>query len=201
MKYIRKPRALASMCVSLSMLAAGCGTPRPSVITASQSLPPREMTFQCGDELEVNFFGAPELNMTQTIRRDGQISLRLVGDVPAAGRTPAMFQEALRERYGTQLQIKDITVILRKPAPVMVSGAVRRTGPVPLTRPMTVLDAVTEAGGFDDATAEPRAVVLIRQHDGSRKSFVFDFSGILAGRGEDRTFYVEPYDIIHVPTR
>lgn len=201
MNYIRRSRALVPVCMSLALLAAGCRSPRPTPVSASDSVPSPVMTFQCGDELEVSFFGAPELNMTQTVRRDGQISLRLIGDVMVAGQSPSMLQEVLRERYGSQLQIKDITVILRKPAPVMVSGAVRKSGPVLLSRPMTVLDAVMEAGGFDTAMAKERSVILIRQSSGMRKSYVFDFENALAGVGEDRTFYLEPFDIIYVPSR
>lgn len=152
-----------------------------------------------GDEIEISFFGAPDLNTTQAIRRDGKISLRLVGDVVAAGKTVENLQADLREKLASQLQIRDVSVVLRVPSPVIVSGSVLKPGRVLLSRPMTVLDAIMESGGFNTREAEVRSVVLIRHEDGKRKGFIFDFSKALAGEGEDRPFYVHPFDIVYVP--
>lgn len=181
------------------LLAAGCGTPRPSRIDASQAVPPLVMYLMPGDEIEISFFGAPDLNTTQAIRRDGKISLRLVGDVVAAGKTVENLQADLREKLASQLQIRDVSVVLRVPSPVIVSGSVLKPGRVLLSRPMTVLDAIMESGGFNTREAEVRSVVLIRHEDGKRKGFIFDFSKALAGEGEDRPFYVHPFDIVYVP--
>lgn len=195
----RNGPALLMAAYVIPALFAGCTTPLPSRIEDSQSVPPLVMYLQPGDELEVNFFGAPELNAVQFIRRDGQISLRLVGEVKAAGKTPQQLQDLLRDLYAKQLQIKDVTVVLRTPPPVLVTGAVLKPGRVPLSRPLTVLDAVMESGGFNAREAEVRSVVLIRQADGKRTSFIFDFEKALRGEGQDRTFYVQPFDIIYVP--
>lgn len=157
------------------------------------------MNLMPGDQIEVNFLGAPELNSLQAIRMDGKISLQLVGEVVAAGKTPLDLQQELRSAYSKELQIKEVLVVVRQPPPVLVSGAVLVPGRIPLVRPLTVLDAIMESGGFDMEQAEVRSVVLIRHEAGVRKSFVFDFEQALAGEGEDRAFYVQPFDIVYVP--
>ena len=186
------------LCVAV-LAAAGCGTPRPSRIDPIHAVPPLVMYLAPGDEIEISFFGAPDLNTTQAIRRDGKISLRLIGDVEAAGKTVERLQEDLRAKLASQLQIRDVSVVLRVPSPVIVSGSVLKPGRVLLGRPMTVLDAIMECGGFNAREAEVRSVVLIRHEDGKRKGFIFDFKKALAGEGEDRPFYVQPFDIVYVP--
>lgn len=164
-------------------------------------MPPRAMHYQCGEELEIAFFGAPDLNTTQLIRRDGSISLRLIGDVKAAGQTPEQLAQTLRAAYAQQLQIKDIAIVLRNAAPVLVGGEVIHPGRVPLTRPMTVLDAIMEAGGFDLEDAELREVMLIRTTDNRQQRLVFDVRSTLYEQHLSTPFYLEPFDLIHVPRR
>jgi len=152
-----------------------------------------------GDEIEINFFGAPELNTMQAIRRDGKISLQLVGEIMAAGKFPEELQDELRALYGKELQIKDVSVILRVPPSVLVSGSVLVPGRVPLNRPLTVLDAIMEAGGFDPREAETKKVVLIRQEKGKYKGAVYNFKKALKGGKNNDTYYLQPFDIVYVP--
>lgn len=186
----------ASFCC---LLAGGCATPIPSSFDDSHAVPPLVLRLQPGDEIEISFFGAPDLNSKQAIRSDGKISLSLTKDVAAAGLTPDELEDSLKSIYATQLQIKDVNVILRTPPPVLVSGAVLKPGRVVLGRPLTVLDAIMESGGFNTKEAEVRSVVLIRHEDGKRTGYTFDFQRALAGEGEDRSFYVKPFDIVYVP--
>lgn len=190
---------LAVLLLVVLLSAVGCTTPAASVIEPGNAVPPLVMHLMPGDEVEISFFGAPDLNTTQAIRRDGKISLQLVGDVAAAGKTPDAFQDELRALYARELQIKDVSIILRTPPPVLVTGSVLKPGRVLLDRPLTVLDAIMESGGFNLREAEVRSVVLIRHEDGKRMGFVFNFKKALAGEGEDMPFYVQPFDIVYVP--
>ena len=67
-----------------------------------------------------------------------------------------------------------------------------------MSRPLSVLDAIAEVGGFDEDEAEVRSVIIIRNEQGRYRGFTVDFSTILRGRN-DRTFYLQPYDIVYVP--
>jgi protein involved in polysaccharide export with SLBB domain len=179
---------------------AGCSSPPPPTpIPDKDAAPEITMTIVPGDEIEISFFGAPDLNITQAVRRDGKISLRLVDDVGAAGRTPQELQKEIAKLYASQLQIKSVTVKLLTAAPVFVTGSVLNPGRLDLAHPMTVLDAVMAVGGFDAREAEVRNVILIRHEDGKRNCYSFDFKPALNGEGADKSFYIKPFDIVYVP--
>src|SRR5262249_29795347 len=98
----------------------------------SESLVLRE-----GDTIRILFPGAPNLNVVQPIRRDGKISLSLVGEVQAAGKTPKVLEKELVELYGPQLQDKEVTVSLESSVfPVYITGAVLRPGTILSDRPL-----------------------------------------------------------------
>ena len=185
----------------LIITSSGCSTSRPSFITDEQSVPAAAMTYECGDELEITFFGAPELNITQLIRRDGLIALRLVGDIKAAGLRPDELSQALRAAYAQQLQIKDISVVVRGASPVLVTGEVMRPGRIALQRPMTALDAIMEAGGFDLEDAELREVAVIRVKGDKQHRIVLDLREVLHEKYLSKPFYLAPFDLIYVPRR
>ncbi|WP_051693798.1 polysaccharide biosynthesis/export family protein [Desulfohalovibrio reitneri] len=81
-------RAALWLGVLLSLLSA-CAMPDPAMTRdeAGPTPPQRRVGFRPGDVLEFKFFYTPELNEVQTIRPDGQVSLQLVGEVEAAGKT------------------------------------------------------------------------------------------------------------------
>src|SRR5207249_11173734 len=102
-----------------------------------------------GDVVKITFPAAPELNQSQKIGTDGTLSLPLVGEVHAAGKTPTELQNELANLYKPQLQDNEVLVTLETRAlPVVVSGAVAKPGKIVLERPATILEAIMEAGGF-----------------------------------------------------
>lgn len=152
------------------------------------------------DEVEIRFFGAPDLNTVQKIRRDGCISLGLIGDVKAEGLTPTELRADLLARYQSRIQTKEITVIVRTQAPVFVTGMVKQPGKVEFQKQFTALQAIMAQGGFDETWAEVRDVVVIRQEGGISKGYHLNFSGAL--KGKDHTpFYLQPLDIVYVPRK
>ena len=107
----------------------GCTTTRPQNWSPEDhSSPSYELTVQPGDEIELRFFGTPDLNSSQRVRMDGKISLDLIGDVRVVGYTPDKVRTALMAAYEKQLQTKEVTVIIRSNASIYVSGAVNAPG-------------------------------------------------------------------------
>lgn len=180
------------------ILAAGCAAPKPNWSPKDHSRPQLTMYLAPGDEIDISFLGAPELNKRQVIRRDGKITLRLIGEVSAAGKTPSALQKELNLLYGPQLQIKETTITVVSPAPVFVSGSVLTPGRIPMEHPMTALEAIMASGGFDTRTAEVRNVVVIRHSDGRRCGFLINFKPTLEGE-KSAPFYLKPLDIVYVP--
>lgn len=154
-----------------------------------------------GDQLKISFIGAPTMDTTGEVRRDGRITVPLAGEVVAAGKTPAELSEELSRRFATELVASDVVVsVIASAFEVNVSGAVLRPGKYTSKRPMTALEAVMEAGGFDHAKADIKRVVVVRHENGAVNNFVLDLSLALNGKPSE-PFYLQPSDIVFVPTR
>jgi polysaccharide export outer membrane protein len=154
-----------------------------------------------GDVLKIAFPGAPNLNTTQQIRRDGKITLPLVGDVFAAGKTRPALEAELLDLYKPQLVTKEVTVTVESSSfDVYVTGAVLRPGKVISSRPLTALEAIMEAGGPDYSRANLKSVVVTRTSKDHVEHFKLNLKGTLYGDSNE-PFYLKPSDIVFVPER
>ena len=178
------------------MTACGNLTPTRTVpVEAYRSKP--SATLAAGDEINVAFPGAPELNSKQKIQVNGKVSLPTIGDVSAVGKSITGFQAELTSRY--QPHFQDPTVIVSvetAAAGVYVSGEVLRPGKIPLDRPMTALEAIMECGGFSKL-ANPRQVIIVRNENGRCQRYVLNMNEALYGT-DSSSFYVRVYDVIYV---
>jgi polysaccharide export outer membrane protein len=157
-----------------------------------------DFTIREGDVLNIIFAGAPDLNSRQTVRRDGKIEMPLVGEVQAAGLTPAELEQAILKRYGNQLVSKEVTVTVQSALyDVFVTGAVIKPGKVSADRPITALEAIMEAGGPDYTKANLKDVTVVRQENGRSKNYRLNLREVLDGKRTE-TFYLKPSDIIYV---
>ncbi|MBK8001327.1 MAG: SLBB domain-containing protein [Verrucomicrobia bacterium] len=84
--------------------------------------------------------------------------------------------------------------------PIYVSGAVLRPGKLTIDRPITVVEAIMEAGGFDRAKADPKKVSILRQIDGKSMTFKVDVQAMIDGK-QPKPFYLKPSDIVTVPEK
>ncbi len=173
MKHVRKIHNSVMATTVLGMVVSvliGCSAQRigstQAPVIGSRSMPfevPRDYRLQAGDEMDIKFFFNPELNETVFVRPDGKISLQLIDDVQAAGLTPSELDKVLSGAYAKELRKPEVTVIVRSftGQQVYVGGEVQKPGPVVLTPGMTALQAVINAGGFQD-TAKLEEVLVIR---------------------------------------
>ena len=89
--------------------------PPPSItLQAPEQQPPAAYALQVGDQLSVRFYFNTELNEEVIIRPDGRISLQLIGDVQAAGRSPEELAADITQRYTGELANPKVTVIVRQ---------------------------------------------------------------------------------------
>jgi polysaccharide biosynthesis/export protein len=184
---------------------SGCATPGQNPKDAGAPAPAAHsetIILREGDTVAVAFPGSPNLDATQQIRRDGKIVLQLVGEVQAAGLTPEELQDSLIKLYAPQIASpKEITVsVVSSEFPVYVTGAVVRPGKIMSDHPMTALEAIMEAGGFDYSTANMRAVKIIRNENGTMKHYNINLKRVLNG-SDSSSFYLKPGDIIYVSER
>lgn len=189
----------------LMMLAllgmAGCANAPTAPISPQARVAPAVQTLNPGDVLKVSFPGAPNLDTTQQIRRDGRINLYMLGEVMAADKTPNALEQELVQAYAPQLISKEVKVtVVSSSFAVFVSGAVIRPGKITPDRAITAFDAIMEAGGFDNTKANTKEVRVIRLEDGQNKTYTLNMKAILDG-GPGEPFYLKSYDSVYVPEK
>ena len=182
----------------LALAGVGCQTEVNSTTFSGQAEVPQHVILASGDVVKLTFSAAPELNQAQKIRVDGKLSLPLVGEVDAAGKTIGQLQGELVQLYKSQLKTPEVTVSLEgSVTTVTVSGAVAKPARITFERPTTIFQAIMEAGG-PSAYGNLGHVRLVRTVNGVTKSQVFDLHRMLKG-AETKPFYVRDGDIIFVP--
>ncbi|MFZ5635726.1 MAG: XrtA/PEP-CTERM system exopolysaccharide export protein [Pseudomonadota bacterium] len=202
-------RCAVALC--LSLLLAGCATTG----TTTSGAPPMEAVqaqavdaYRIGvdDQVQVTVWRNPELGITVPVRPDGMISVPLVGDVLAGGRTPPEVAKDIEQKLSAYVRDPQVAVILTELrsheylSRVRVTGAVRQPVSVPFRPGMTVLDAVLAAGGLTEFAAPDRSELHRKVAEGSR-TFEIKLDRIL-NRGDLATNYpVAPGDVITVPER
>jgi len=168
-------------------------------VAASSALAP-------GDVVEVRFSYTPDLNITQTVRPDGKITLELIGEVHVQGLTPVEVEEKLRQLYEVELKEPEVVVLLRSQHArrVYVGGEVNNPGLIDMPARMTLLEAIMRARGANPASAGLANVLVIRDKDGKRLVGSVDLRPSLGLKepkpGEAfQPFYLQPGDVVYVP--
>ncbi len=195
-----KPFLVWAFCLAaVLVLGTGCRTVTDE--GAFSPAPPEKLTLTEGDSIRVVFPGAADLSTVQQIRRDGKITIPVLGEVKASGLSPAEVEAEILKTYGSQLVTKQVTVTLESGNfPVFVSGAVLRPGRVTSDRPITALQAIMEAGGFDQSRANTKAVRIIRHEGGQVRNITINLQRTLDGK-DPTPFYLKASDIVFVPEK
>jgi polysaccharide export outer membrane protein len=191
---------LATLAVAILTAVAGCQTAQTKapVEPADQA---NAIILREGDVLKITFPGAPNLNDSQQIRRDGKIALSMVGEVVAAGLTPADLEKEILKLYSSQLVTKEVTVTVTSSSfPIFVTGAVIRPGKILSDHPITALEAIMEAGGFDYTKADLGHVRVVRNEKDATKNYTLNLKQAFEAK-QSTPFYLKPSDIVYVPEK
>jgi polysaccharide export outer membrane protein len=136
-------------------------------------------------------------DQTQKIRRDGKVSLPLIGQVTAAGKRPIDFQDELLSRYEGKLENNGVLVTLENgTATVIVSGFANKPATYTFDRPTTVYQAIMEAGGVSDY-GSPSNIHLTRMIDGKQLTETINLRPAIHGHPV-RPEYVQDGDVIYI---
>ena len=152
------------------------------------------------DLLKIVVWRNPELSVEVPVRRDGMISVPLVDDVQAEGLTPLELKEVLTAALAEYVTAPDVTVIVQQTYShtVTVVGGVARSGQIPLTRQMRVLEAIATMGGFNTWAKKDR-IKVIRKIEGDTVEYVFSFGAYAAGKAPESNLLLRPGDTVVVP--
>ena len=161
---------------------------------------PEPYQFGAGDVLEVLVFDEPEISKTVFVRSDGRISLPLVGEFLAAGKTPEALSTEIAGKLTVVVEEPNVTVILTESASKVyyVLGQVAQPGQYPLNRPVTVLQAISQAGGFLEWAQKAR-IMIVSGPQSSREITYFNYDDFLRGHHVEKNIVIQPEDTIVVP--
>lgn len=149
------------------------------------------------DLLSVTVWGQPDLSSQVLVRRDGKISVALVGDAVAAGNTP---EELAREietglsRFVAEPRVDVAVVEMRSQVVSIIGGGIQQPGVIELRSNMRVIDAIAEMGGLTPFAKQRRITVLRGE-----ESYPFDYSAFMRGENPKANFLLSPGDTIVVP--
>lgn len=151
-----------------------------------------------GDKLRIEVYKDPQISQTLQIRPDGKITVPLVGDVAAAGRTPVALRDSITTSLKEYITNPVVTVIVVEfePQSVSVMGEVERPGPVPIKGKLSVLEALAVAGGFKDF-ANTKNITIRRPTASGVQIIRFNYRD--AVKGEGKPLYLQPGDLVIVP--
>jgi len=152
------------------------------------------------DVLDISVWKEPELTRSVPVRPDGKISIPLLNDVQAAGLTPT--QLAMRitsdlKKFVTNPQVTIIVTQINSQR-IYILGEVSRAGAYPLLPQMTMLQALSSAGGFTQF-ANLKKIYMFRMENGKQVKYPFNYKDVVNGKRPDENVVLRAGDTIVVP--
>jgi polysaccharide biosynthesis/export protein len=163
---------------------------------------PDDYKIGAGDVLEINVWKEPDASVRGVVvRPDGKITMALIKEVYVVGLTPVQLEKLITDGLAKVMNLPpDVTVIVTgiNSQKIYVNGKVKKEGPIAYTYRMTVMQALSEAGGITDY-AKKKAIYVLRNDNGREFKFPFDYSAVLRGQKMEFNIPLEPGDVIVVP--
>jgi len=150
--------------------------------------------------LDISVWKEPDVSRVVPVRPDGRISLPLINDVQAAGLSPQQLATSVSENLKKYLNGPQVTVIVTaiNSQRVFVVGEVLRAGAFPMLPGMTVLQALSSAGGFT-TFADVKKIHVVRLRNGKQIEIPFNYRDVLKSENSEQNVKLEPGDTIVVP--
>jgi polysaccharide export outer membrane protein len=176
--------------------------PQESAAKPASGTVPSDKTYIIGpaDVLNINVWKEPDVSRTVPVRPDGKISLPLLNDVQAAGLTPMQLQGTVTKELEKFISDPQVTVIVTEvnSRRVYVLGEVARPGAMTMLPHMTVLQALSTAGGLGQF-AKMNGIYVLRTENGRQVTFPFHYKDVVRGKNAQENIELKPGDTIVVP--
>lgn len=173
-----------------------------TTIKAPLSSAPTDAEYAIGPEdvLQISVWKEADISSTVPVRPDGKISLPLLNDVQAAGLTPVQLAAVITQRLKQFIAEPHVTVIVTamNSRKAYVMGQVARQGAVPLISNLTVLQALSAAGG-PVQFANTKKIYILRSEGGKQKILPFNYAAVIKGKNPEQNINLQPGDTIVVP--
>src|SRR5688500_14418683 len=189
--------------VVLLIVVSACAT-RPASDPPTDPPPgtPEEAyTIGVQDVLRVSVWQQEGANVDVPVRPDGMITVPLIGDVQARGKTAQQLQQEIAKRLAKHVVSPDVTVIVLQMNSRFVSvvGRVQQTARVPMTQDLRIVEAIALAGGFDPFADTDNIRIVRRLPDGKEVEYRFDYEAYMDGNAPNTNFLLQAGDVIYVP--
>ncbi len=213
---------LAGNCVSMAVASPWEQEPKVTLVAGASSAPASSGTRHGGegaekssltvtpdyimgpeDVLEITVWKNADLSKQVQVRPDGRISLPLIGDVSAVGRTAAQLTEEISARLKSYMENPTVSILVREvnSYQIYVLGEVNAPGKYPLKSKTTLLQAITIAHGFTPVAARNKIVVFRFGKDGEGLNKIkASYDDIVLRDGSDQNIELKPGDQIVVPS-
>jgi polysaccharide biosynthesis/export protein len=172
-----------------------------AALTGATTLPAVDYQIGEGDVLQISIWGEPAASVPSVVvRPDGKISMPLLKDVLVSGLTPAQVEKVITDRMADIIKAADVTVIVSQvnSKKVYLLGAVKKEGTIPYTYRMSVMQALSEAGGLTDY-AKRKKIYVMRNENGNESRLPFNYDAVVKGQHMELNVSLLPGDTIVVP--
>lgn len=201
-----RPPPFGVVAAIATLLLAGCaGAPPLPPAPPASSLPSAEYRIGPGDSLNIFVWRNPELTVTVPVRPDGRVSIPLVEDVVAIGKTPTALAREYEQRLGRYIKEPLVTVIVQNfvgpiPDQVRIIGEASQPRSLPYRADMTVLDAMIAVGGLTRYAAGNDSVI-VRTVNGAQNTYSVHLSDLIRDGDIASNVALQPGDILIIPQR
>jgi polysaccharide export outer membrane protein len=152
------------------------------------------------DLLAINVWHEPELTRVVPVRTDGKITMPLIGELQASGKTVEQLRDTIASKLAHFLEAPEVAVMVQEPRSQFftILGKVQKPGSYPLGQRLTVIDGLALGGGFKDFAKVGKIHVVRTHRDGRVEQIPFDYKRAVSG-DVHQNFDLEPHDMIIVP--
>jgi polysaccharide export outer membrane protein len=153
------------------------------------------------DVLAISVWKEPDLTKTIPVRSDGKISLPLVGEMQAAGRTPLELEGDITSKLRNFINSPEVSVLVQQVNSMKfnILGEVAKPGSYSISLAPTIMDAIAAAGGFRDFAKKSGVYILRKGPDGHQTRLNFNYKEFIKGKNPDQNVKLEPNDSVIVP--
>jgi polysaccharide export outer membrane protein len=192
--------------LAASLLAACASYPSAPTAVPESAVSDDQSAYVIGpnDGLTIFVWRQPELSAPVTVRPDGKISVPLIDDLQAAGKTPSELAKSITKILSEYVQDPKVTVIVQSfvgpfDRQIRVVGEATRPQAISYRRNMTVLDVMIAVGGLTDYAAGNRAVIVRKATGGKQQNYNVKLDDLLKDGNVAANAYVLPGDVIIIP--
>lgn len=201
-------RCALAACLAMSVAACTATGPElpPATYTTEAIAPSEEYRIGALDEITIHVWRNPELSAEKVkVRPDGRLTIPLVRDIPAVGKTATELQTYIAEQLAQYIEQPIVSVIVNTPEGtydqrVKVVGSTAQPASLPYQANMTVLDAMIAVGGLSEFAAGNRAkLIRLNRETGTQEEYRLRLSDLLKRGDSSANVQLKPGDTIIIP--